>query len=201
MKKTFGIIGAGNIGQTVARHLLKAGYTITLSNGKAPETLKATVDALGKGVTAGTAAEAALADIVLLSLPWSEIGTLTPLINWQGKIVIDATNHFITFAPEFKTADLGDLASSEVVAGMIPGAHLVKAFNTIYFKILAGNPHEGNGRRVLFISGNYKAAKETVAQVIEEIGFAAIDLGDLHTGSKLQQAKGPLATLNLLKVG
>jgi predicted dinucleotide-binding enzyme len=201
MKKTFGIIGAGNIGQTVARHLLKAGYGVILSNGKSPETLKETVAALGEAAKAGSTSDAASADIILLSLPWSEIHTLTGVADWKDKIVIDATNHFVTYAPEFRTADLGDRASSEVVADYVPGALLVKAFNTIYFKILAADPHEGNGRRVLFISGDHAAAKNAVVQVIEDIGFAPIDLGDLRTGSKLQQAKGALATLNLLKIG
>jgi predicted dinucleotide-binding enzyme len=201
MKKTFGIIGAGNIGQTVAGHLLRAGYKVILSNGKGPETLQATIESLGEGAKAGTAVEAAAADIVLLSLPWAQINTLTPLTNWKGKTVIDATNHFITFAPYFKTADLGDRASSEVVADHIPGAHVVKAFNTLYFKILAADPKEASGRRVLFISGNYADAKKEVADVIESIGFAVIDLGNLSTGSKLQQPKGAVASINLVKIG
>jgi 8-hydroxy-5-deazaflavin:NADPH oxidoreductase len=201
MKKKFGIIGAGNIGQTVARHLLKAGYKVILSNSQGPESLKETIQDLGSGAVAGTVKEAAEADIVLLSLPWSQISTLTGVTDWSNKIVIDATNHFIAFAPEFKVADLGGKASSEVVAEIIPGAHLVKAFNTIFFKILALDPKEGNGKRVLFVSGNYAEAKKEVAAVIEQLGFAVIDLGDLANGSKLQQAKGAVATLNLIKLG
>ncbi|MES2109873.1 MAG: NADPH-dependent F420 reductase [Bacteroidota bacterium] len=200
MKKTFGIIGAGNIAQTVAKHLIKAGYGVTLSNSKDPDSLKDTVASLGAGVTAGTPEDAAKADIVLLALPWSGLSTLSNLTDWKDKVVIDATNAFISYAPDFRVADLGGRASSEVVAGQLPGARLVKAFNTLYFKILALNPEEAGGRRVLFYSGNDAAAKKEVGDVIESLGFAAIDLGDLATGSKLQEPKQAVATLNLIKL-
>jgi len=200
MKKTFGIIGAGNIGQTVARHLVKAGYPVILSNSQGPDSLKEAIKSIGAGAKAGTAKEAAAADIVLLALPWSEAPSLTGLTNWKGKTVIDATNHFISFAPEFKVADIGDLSSSEVVAGHLPGANIVKSFNTLYFKILALDPKEGNGRRVMFVSGNDAPSKTEVSEVIGSLGFAVIDLGTLAGGSKLQQPHGAVATLNLLKL-
>ena len=200
MKKTFGIIGAGNIGQTVTRHLVKAGHPVILSNSQGPESLKDTLKSIGAGVTAGTTKEAAAADIVLLALPWSEAPSLTGLANWKGKTVIDATNHFITFGPEFKVADIGDRASSEVVADNLPGANIVKSFNTLYYKILALDPKEGNGRRVMFVSGNDSSSKKEVSDIIESLGFAVIDLGTLAGGSKLQQPHGAVATLNLLKL-
>jgi 8-hydroxy-5-deazaflavin:NADPH oxidoreductase len=199
MKKTFGIIGAGNIGQTVARHLAKAGYPVILSNSQGPDSLKDIIGDIGSGVTAGTAADAAAADIVLLALPWSQISTLTALTDWKGKSVIDATNHFVSFVPEFKLADIGDKASTEVVAEYVPGANVVKSFNTLYFKILGLDPQEGKGRRVMFVSGNEAASKKEVTGVIESLGFAVIDLGSLAHGSKLQQPGGAVATLNLVK--
>ena len=98
-------------------------------------------------------------------------------------------------------ANLGVKASSEIVAEYVPGALVVKAFNTLPFKILALDPKEGNGKRVLVVSGNHAEAKSAVAAVIEQLGFAVIDLGDLAHGSKLQQANGAVATLNLIKLG
>lgn len=200
MKKTFGIIGAGNIGQTVARHLVKAGYRVILTNGKAPAALEGIIDAIGEGAYAGTASDAANADIVLLALPWTELSTLSRLTDWKGKTVIDATNHFVTHAPEFRLADIGGRASSEVVAEHVPGANVVKAFNTLYYKVLALDPKEGQGRRVIFLSGDDAAAKKEVSAAIEDIGFAVIDLGTLAGGSKLQHPGGAVATLNLLKL-
>ena len=84
MKKSVGIIGAGNIGQTVARHLIKAGYPVILSNSRGPDSLKEIVTALG-GARAGTVEEAAKADIVFLSLPWSKIPTIINLIHWTDQ--------------------------------------------------------------------------------------------------------------------
>lgn len=199
MEKTFGIIGSGNIGKTVAQHLLKAGYPVILSNNSGPDSLKEVAVSLGKGAKAGTVTEAAQADIVLLSVPWSQVPTLTDITDWTGRVVIDATNHFITYAPEFKVQDLGEKASSEVVASLLPGAKIVKAFNTIYFKTLAEDPKVQGGNRVLFVSGDDQPSKNEVMNVIASLGFAPIDLGSLHQGSKLQQAKGALATLNLVK--
>ncbi|MHA4738948.1 NADPH-dependent F420 reductase [Dyadobacter sp. MSC1_007] len=199
MKKTFGIIGAGNIGQTVARHLLKAGHPVILANNSGPDSLKELVQSLGANATAGTIRQAAEAEIVLLSLPWSQVRTLSDVTDWTGRLVIDATNHFITYAPDFKVEDLGSKASSEVVASLLPGAKIVKAFNTIFYKTLAEDPRIMGGNRVLFVSGNDQPSKTEVISVITSLGFAPIDLGSLGEGSKLQQAKGALATLNLVK--
>lgn len=199
MKKTFGIIGAGNIGQTIAHHLLKAGHSVILANSSGGDSLTAITQSLGPGATAGTVRQAAQADIVLLSLPWSQVPTLKEITDWTGKTVIDATNHFITYAPDFKVEDLGGKASSEVVASLLPGAKIVKAFNTIFYKTLAEDPSVLGGNRVLFVSGDDPASKSEVTSVIASLGFAPIDLGMLSEGSKLQQAKGALATLNLVK--
>jgi predicted dinucleotide-binding enzyme len=200
MKKSFGIIGSGNIGQTVARHLVKGGYAVIMSNGRGPDSLKEIVKSIGGGATAGSVKDAANADIVLLSLPWSQVSSLTAVADWKNKIVIDATNHFITYAPDFQVADLQGKSSSQVVAEQLPGARIVKAFNTLYFKTLAQNPNQSGGKRVLFISGDDTSAKSEVGEVIKALGFAVIDLGDLSNGSKFQQAKGPLATLNLIQL-
>ncbi|QIL37920.1 NAD(P)-binding domain-containing protein [Pedobacter sp. HDW13] len=200
MKKSIGIIGAGNIGKAVAGHFTKAGFPVLISNSQAPESLAATTAFLGQGVKAVTPAEAAKADIVILALPWSEVLGLSGLTDWDGRIVVDATNHFITYAPDFQVAYLDGLASSEVVQQHLSGARIVKAFNTIFFKILEQDPHVENGNRVLFVSGDDQQAKEIVSQAISEIGFAPIDLGSLAVGSKFQQAKGALATLNLVKI-
>lgn len=197
MKNSIGIIGAGNIGKTIAAQLLKNGYSVKISNSRQPDSLEATVVQLGEGATAVTAAEAAEADMVVLAIPWLQVKTLTNLTDWKDKIVIDTTNHFIS--PDFKMADLGNQASSEIVQEQLPGARVVKAFNTLYFKLLATDPVQENGHRVLFMSGDDPESKQQVGEMIKSIGFAPIDLGTLSAG-KLQQAKGVLALQNLIKL-
>ena len=197
MKKIIGIIGAGNIGKTIAGHLLKNGYTVKISNSKLPESLKETVALLGEGATAVTAVEAAEADIVILALPWLQIKKLTNITNWNDRIVIDATNYHIS--SDFQV-DLGTRPSSEVVQNYIPGARLVKAFNTLYFKVLETNPEVGNGNRVLFISGDDEDTKIEVSEMIEDMGFAPVDLGSLSDSRKYQEPKGALSLLNIIKL-
>jgi predicted dinucleotide-binding enzyme len=118
--------------------------------------------------------------------------------QWKGKVVIDPTNA-IAF-PQFKPIDLGDRTSSEIIQELIPEARVVKAFNTLPAAILASNPKENNGSRVVFISGNDEGAKTVVKEIIDRTGFAPIDLGGLSTGGRLQQFGGPLPALNLIKL-
>ena len=198
MKKTIGIIGAGNIGKAVAAHFTNNGYTVKISNSKNPNSLQDTIAQLGKGVAAVSVKEAAQADIVFLALPWKNVNTLTQITNWDNKIVIDATNHFIS--PDMQVADLGSRSSSEVVQDYLPGSRIVKGFNTLAAKILSANPAEANGRRVLFISGDDKEAKAEVGDIIKDLGFTPVDLGLLADGGKLQQAKGALSLQNLIKL-
>lgn len=134
---------------------------------------------MGQWVRAVTPAEAVKADIEIQALAWSAVPSLSGLTDWNGRIVVDATNHFITYAPDFEVADLGGLASSDVVQQHLTSARIVKAFNTIYFKILEQDPHVRNCNRVLFVSGDDQKAKDTVSQTIADIGFAPVDLGSL----------------------
>lgn len=197
MKKTIGIIGAGNIGKTAAAHLLKAGFPVLISNSKSPDTIKGTIEILGTGAKAVTVSEVANADMVLLALPWSKVKMISNITDWKGKIVIDATNHFTA---NYDVEDLGGRVSSEVVQDQLAGARIVKAFNTLAAKVLAADPVTANGHRVLFISGDDDEAKAAVSEVIKDIGFAPVDLGSLSAGGKLQQAKGALSLLNLIKL-
>lgn len=198
MEKRIGIIGAGNIGQSIARLLLKGGHHVFLSNSKGPDSLTPIIGELGHRANAVTSKEAAEKEIVVLALPWEGLPSLTQLTDWTGKIVIDATNHFIRLTAPLQLADLGYKSSGEVVLEYLPGALLVKAFNTLYYQLLQLSPIYGEGNRVLFISGDNNPAKNTVMEIIESAGFAAIDLGSLKAGCKLHQAGGLLAGKNLI---
>jgi predicted dinucleotide-binding enzyme len=189
---TIGIIGAGNIGQALARTALRAGREVVIANSRGPESLTPVVAALGAGVSAGTVGEAAAAGIVAIAVQWSNVPAAVSGLHWDGQIVIDATNAF--------NADLGGRTSSEVVADLVPGARLVKAANTLGAKVLGADPHEAGGRRVIFLSGDDATAKAAVAALFDAAGFFAIDLGDLVTGGRMQQVGGPLPSHNLVRL-
>jgi predicted dinucleotide-binding enzyme len=195
-----GIIGAGGIGQAFATQAVRAGYAVIVSNSRGPESLASVVRELGGNATAGTRQEAAAADVVVLAVPWQHVaGALADLPPWNERILIDATNP--VELPDFRLADLGDRSSSEVVAAMVPGARVVKTGNTLQRALLASDPHAAGGRRVLFLSGDDADAKAVVAEILETIGFAAIDLGGLAVGARLQQFPGgPLPNQNLIKL-
>ena len=194
-----GIIGAGGIGLGFAGHMARAGFEVILSNNHGPQSLAAAADRLGGATHAGTREEAAQADVVLLAVPWQQWeAALSDLPPWDGRILIDATNA-IKF-PEFRAADLNGRTSSEIVASLAPGARVVKAMNTLAEEVLAADPHEAGGSRVLFISGDDDDAKGEVGELLAKAGFATIDLGGLREGGMLQQFGGKVAALNLIRL-
>jgi predicted dinucleotide-binding enzyme len=194
-----GIIGAGDIGTAFAVLALRAGHDVIVSNSRGPESLGSLVQRLGKHARAGTREEAASADIVVLSVTWQQVrGALDGLGDWQGRILIDTTNPIVQ--PGFRMAELGGQTSTAVVASLAKGARVVKAANTLPPTLLAADPKTSGGRRVLFMSGDDQSAKGDVGALLDQAGFAVIDLGSLEEGARLQQFPGgPLPGLNLLK--
>jgi 8-hydroxy-5-deazaflavin:NADPH oxidoreductase len=151
------------------------------------------VSTLGEGAAAGTVDAAVSADIVVIAVPWPRVPHAVHGLRWDGRVVIDATN-------DFDPSDLNGSTSSEVLADLVAGARVVKAANTLGAGVLGSDPHEGEGRRVIFLSGDDGEAKSEVTALFEDAGFVAIDLGGLVTGGAMQQLGGPLAGVNLIKL-
>ena len=89
----------------------------------------------------------------------------------------------------------GGTTSSELLAAHLPGARIVKAFNTIYFEHLAAQGETAlamDERRAIFVAGDDSQAKQVVFGLIEEIGFGAVDTGSLHDGGLRQQPGSPV---------
>ena len=197
-----GILGAGNIGQAFARHLVKAGHLVQLANRHGPASLKGLVGELGSNARAATPLELATLKIVLVAIPWTELSeAMSELSPWDGRIVIDANNHILGFdGKQFQLADLHGKTSSELFSEMVPGARVVKALNTLSAEVLSQEPRVGKGRRVVFVSGDETASKKTVSDLLENVGFSPVDLGTLAVGGRLQQAGAPLSGLNLVSI-
>ena len=110
--KSVGIIGAGRIGQAMARTALRAGRQVVIANSRGPESMTSVVEALGEGVAAGTVEDAAAADIVVVAVMWPEVAQAIEGLDWVGRIVVDPTN-------DFDAGDLDGRTSSEVVADLV----------------------------------------------------------------------------------
>jgi len=188
-----GIIGAGRLGQAMARTALRAGRRVVIANSRGPDSLTSVVSKLGDGVSAGTVKQASAAGIVVIAVPWDRVPHAVQGIGWDGQTVIDATN-------DWAADDLRGKTSSELVADLAAGARVVKAANTLGAEVLGSDPQEAGGRRVIFISGDDAEAKAGVVALFEQAGFAPIDLGDLATGGAMQQIHHPLAGLNLIRL-
>lgn len=183
-----GIIGAGSIGATAAKLFVEAGHEVAIANSRGAETLADT--SAETGATAMNAEDSArFGEVVLVAIPLGKYQTL-PAGAFAGKIVIDANNYYPERDGQIAALDENSTTSSELVAAHLQGARVVKAFNTIYFVHLAeqGDPNLPLAdRRAIFVAGDDARAKKTVSALIEEIGFAPFDTGNLRDGGLTQE--------------
>jgi 8-hydroxy-5-deazaflavin:NADPH oxidoreductase len=195
----FGMIGAGTLSQAIAGHALKAGHEVIFSNSRGPDTLIELVARLGLGASAGTVAQAGEADFVVLAVHWTRVrDALAALPARPGRILIDATNQWASLEPPTWVADVLDVGGSELVASLLPDAHVIKAFDNLYGTYVAADPVTPAGRRILFHAGDDADAKRRFRAVVEEFGFAAVDLGPLQMG-RLMQIDGPLTGMHAIR--
>ncbi|WP_431218868.1 NADPH-dependent F420 reductase [Leifsonia xyli] len=185
-----GIIGAGALAQAVAVRLLAAGHMVTLSGAHSPDRLGSVAASLGGAARAGTKYEAAEEEIVVLAVPYSQVPVaLADLGDWDGRTLVDATNDLSRRAPLWP----GVLSSTELVAAMAHGAHVIKALNSVTASTLASDPRPAPGyRRALLISGDDLPSKTALQSLLAQTGFAPIDLGGLAEAARLQQVPGGL---------
>ena len=185
-----GVVGSGNIGGNAARLFVRAGHEVALSNSRGGEGLDELVKELGDKAHATTIENAAkFGDVVLVAIPFGNFSDL-PADAFKGKVVIDTGNYYPERDGKFPQLDRDETTSSELMSAHLKEARLVKGFNTIYFRHLASQGDTSlslEDRRAIFIAGDDSQAKEIVARLIEEIGFAAVDTGFLHEGGRSQQ--------------
>jgi predicted dinucleotide-binding enzyme len=194
-----GFIGAGNVTRTIGRHLINVGHTIVVSNSRGPDTLGEFVAGLGAGGRAGTKRQAAKCDIVILATRWVNVPEAIAGIDWQGRILVDATNAHMDSEPDLSLAGvtrsraaLKGRTSSEIVAEMAVGARLVKSISNMPMSWIQDfSPNKP--RTVLFTSGDDAEAKQRVIELINSTGLVAFDLGSLRKGGVMHEIGAPLS--------
>jgi 8-hydroxy-5-deazaflavin:NADPH oxidoreductase len=196
-----GVIGSGNIGGTLGRHWAKAGHTIMFSS-RHPEELQSMAAEVSAQV--GTIEEtAAFGEVILLAIPFGKVAEVAQQVgHLDHKILIDATNPYPQRDGDVARQVITDPSQTATgyVARQFPGAHTVKAFNSIYFKVLDEQAfRSGDERIAVQVCGDELQAKQTVKQLLADIGFAPQDLGDLSQG-RLFEPGAPLYNKNL-KIG
>jgi predicted dinucleotide-binding enzyme len=195
---TIAIIGSGAIGKALATQFARSNIDVHIANSRGPASLADLGRELGAHVRPVSTAEALAADVVFLAVPFGAVPeAVRGAPAWDGRIVVDATNAIVF--PAFKAMDLNGRPSTEIVAEAVPGARVVKAFNTVPAARLASNPATAGGRRVIFVSGSDSGAKAEVSDLILRLGFQPIDLGPIAEGGRLQQFGGPLVAIDLIK--
>ena len=190
------IVGAGRMAQALTTLFAEAGHEVRLTNSRGPESLEELVPAFGPSVQASSVAEAVpWADVVFLATPWGKTYEAVSVVgDWSGKVVVDTTNNRTKPGPD-GLIDIGDSVSSVIVAGYVPGAHVVKAFNVTPIPwMTAALGADASDTNAVFIAGDDAAAKALVSDVIASIGGVAVDAGDLATGGRLMGMGGAIAS-------
>jgi 8-hydroxy-5-deazaflavin:NADPH oxidoreductase len=181
-----GVIGAGRIGGNAARLFAAAGHEVMLSFSRDPERLRADAEEIGERASVGEVADAAaFGEVVLLSVPWPLVDDVIRAAGpLDGTIVIDTTNQYGAGGVE----EIPDgLTAAQFNQRRMPGARLVKAFNTLTSGFQASaTGRQGDRRAVLFMAGDDPQAKRIVAGLIEDAGFAPADVGGLADAAPME---------------
>jgi predicted dinucleotide-binding enzyme len=184
-----GIIGAGFIGQAVARLAVAAGHRAMLSNSRGPDTLADLAHRLG--AEAGTPEQAAgFGDVVLVAIPLHQHRAI-PVEALAGRIVLDANNYYPARDGRIDELDLRQITTSGLLARHLPRSRIVKAFNAILAADLekGGQPVASGQPRALPIAADDAAAKAAAARLHEDFGFDWVDAGPLTESWRFERAK------------
>jgi 8-hydroxy-5-deazaflavin:NADPH oxidoreductase len=194
-----GIIGAGNIGGTLARRLTALGHQVFIANSRGPETLAALATEIGaKAVTVEEAARAG--EVVIVSIPLRNIARL-PIGLFDGVpesvVVVDTGNYY----PRQRDGRIDPIENGDTESRWVSnqlGRPVVKVFNTIYAQHLAefGKPKGAPDRFALPVAGDDQRAKDIIIRLLDELGFDGVDAGGLDDSWR-QQPGTPVYGPNL----
>jgi 8-hydroxy-5-deazaflavin:NADPH oxidoreductase len=185
------IIGAGNMGSALAKQLSQAGHQVTVTARELGHA-EALAGAFSNVTAVPTNLALGASEVVIVATGYADaVPALKALGDLSGKVVVDITNPL--------TADYMGLAighstsAAEEIAKAIPGAHVVKAFNTVFAQILTEGPKLQGKQVPVFYATDSEQARETVRALIKSTGFAPVDAGPLKNARYLE----PVAGLNI----
>ena len=180
------IIGTGNMASALADRALAGGNAVEII-GRDPVKAKELAAELG-GATVGAAGAAPAGDVVILAVPYTSAATVVSEYGdaLHRKVIIDITNPVTPDFKGFVTPD-GSSGAQEIAKAVPAGAHVVKAFNTLFSNVLAAGPAVGRPLDV-FIAGDDAQAKTRVSAFIESLGLRPLDVGQLPMARALENA-------------
>jgi predicted dinucleotide-binding enzyme len=184
-----GIIGAGNIGSTLARGLVDRGYEVVISNSRGPETLQGLIADLGPAASAGTVTDAATAgEFVIVTVPLKAYQDI-PVEPLAGKIVLDTNNYYWERDGHIPVLDDKEATTSGLLQEHLPSSKVAKAFNHIRSdQILTdGSPAGTPGRRALATASDDPDAAALVTALYDEFGFNTVDIGSLRESWRVER--------------
>ena len=185
------VIGSGNMGSAFVKQLTAAGHTVTVT---ARDAAKASqLAAQYPGVNAVDAQAAAqVSDVIVVATPFDQAAAaLQSLGDVSGKVVIDITN---PLTADYMGLTIGhDTSAAEQIAAAVPGAEVVKGFNTLFAQVLAAGSDLGGQKATVFVASDSDRAKQTAMALAASMGFKTMDAGPLKNARYLE----PLAGLNI----
>lgn len=184
------VIGTGRIGSALAHVFARNGVDAMIANTRGPQSFPDLAAAIAPSVRPVPLAEALEGKTLILGIPFLATARLgATKADWAGQVIVDATNAFLV--PN-STELLAGRPSTAVVADAFPGARVVKAFNQLGAPVLQQVLPAGVGRTVVFVSSDDADASAEIAALGERAGFATVEVGRIHEGGMLIQARNAL---------
>jgi hypothetical protein len=189
------IIGAGNVGRALATSMSRAGHDVVIS-ARDEENAAAVAAATGSRAATSSADAAGQADVVVLAIPFASAREVAGEISGAvvGKPVVDVTNR-MSFGPDGAETDTSS-SNAEEIADLLPGANVVKAFNTL-FASNQSDPIADGVRLDGYVAGDDGAAKARVLELVGTIGLNPVDVGPLVRARQLEGLAFLNITLNM----
>jgi len=193
---TIGIIGAGHVGENIAKAAIANGYDVILSNNQGPDSLAELVKELGSHASAATPEEAAArCDFAVVAIPITTIDQV-PVEPLAGKVVIATINYFPDRFGHIAAIDDHSTTAPGLLQRHLPTSKVVRAFSMLDAADMSGDGHPKGDprRRAIALAGDDSDAKQLVAKLCDQFGFDALDIGGLDESWRVDAGQKAFVT-------